>query len=102
MAASNVLRRHLSCLRLLPGLRSQQTPRVPAAAARHLSTDPGYLASEDAAAAPAPVTSLDISAGLTEEQKEMQSLALQFAMNEMFPHMAAWDQADMSAMLDDV
>ena len=101
MAASNVLRRHLSCLRLLPGLRSQQPPRVPAAAARHLSTDPGYLASEDAAA-PAPVTSLDISAGLTEEQKEMQSLALQFAMNEMFPHMAAWDQADMSAMLDDV
>ena len=102
MAASNVLRRHLSCLRLLPGLRSQP-PRVPAAAARHLSTDPGYLASEDAAAAPPPpVTSLDISAGLTEEQKEMQSLALQFAMNEMFPHMAAWDQADMSAMLDDV
>ena len=101
MAASNVLRRHLSCLRLLPGLRSPP-PRVPAAAARHLSTDPGYLASEDAAAAPAPVTSLDISAGLTEEQKEMQSLALQFAMNEMFPHMASWDQADMSAMLDDV
>ena len=101
MAASSVLRRHLSCLRLLPGLRSQP-PRVPAAAARHLSTDPGYLASEDAAAAPAPVTSLDISAGLTEEQKEMQSLALQFAMNEMFPHMASWDQADMSAILDDV
>ena len=101
MAASSVLRRPLSCLRLLPGLRSQP-PRVPAAAARHLSTDPGYLASEDAAAAPPPVTSLDISAGLTEEQKEMQSLALQFAMNEMFPHMAAWDQADMSAMLDDV
>ena len=102
MAASNVLRRHLSCLRLLPGLRSQQPPRVPAAAARHPSTDPGYLASEDAAATPPPVTSLDISAGLTEEQKEMQSLALQFAMNEMFPHMAAWDQADMSAVLDDV
>ena len=98
MAASNVLRRHLSCLR---GLRSQP-PRVPAAAARHLSTDPGYLASEDAASAPPPVTSLDISAGLTEEQKEMQGLALQFAMNEMFPHMAAWDQADMSAKLDDV
>ena len=41
---------------------------------------------------PALVTSLDISAGLTEEQKEMQSMALTFAMNEMFPHMATWDQ----------
>ena len=43
-------------------------------------------------AAPAPVTSVDISAGLNEEQKEMQSLALSFAMNEMFPNMSHWDQ----------
>ena len=41
---------------------------------------------------PAPVTSVDISAGLNEEQKEMQSLALSFAMNEMFPNMSHWDQ----------
>ena len=41
---------------------------------------------------PAPVTSVDISAGLNEEQKEMQSLALSFAMNEMFPKMSHWDQ----------
>ena len=42
--------------------------------------------------APAPVTSVDISAGLNEEQKEMQSMALSFAMNEMFPNMSHWDQ----------
>jgi len=41
------------------------------------------------------VTSLDISAGLNEEQKEMQSLALDFAMNEMFPNMATWDQQEI-------
>ena len=41
---------------------------------------------------PAPVTSVDISAGLNEEQKEMQSMALSFAMNEMFPRMSYWDQ----------
>lgn len=41
------------------------------------------------------VTSLDISAGLTDEQKEMQTLALNFAMNEMFPHMATWDQGEI-------
>ncbi|XP_023324562.1 isobutyryl-CoA dehydrogenase, mitochondrial [Eurytemora carolleeae] len=38
------------------------------------------------------VTSLDISSGLTDEQKECQSLALNFAHNEMFPQMAKWDQ----------
>jgi len=38
------------------------------------------------------VTSLDISAGLTEEQKEMQSLAQDFAMKELFPNMSTWDQ----------
>ena len=42
--------------------------------------------------APAPVTSVDISAGLDEEQKEMQSLALNFAMNELYPNMSHWDQ----------
>ena len=46
----------------------------------------------DFPAAPAPVTSVDISAGLNEEQKEMQSMALSFAMNEMFPKMSHWDQ----------
>jgi len=46
----------------------------------------------DLPSAPAPVTSVDISAGLNEEQKEMQSLALSFAMNEMFPNMSHWDQ----------
>jgi len=38
------------------------------------------------------VTSLDISAGLTEDQKEFQSLALNFANNEMYPNMSKWDQ----------
>ena len=46
----------------------------------------------EVATPPAPVTSVDISAGLNEEQKEMQSLALSFAMNEMFPNMSHWDQ----------
>jgi len=40
----------------------------------------------------APVTSLDMSAGLNEEQREIQGLATSFAMNELFPHMARWDQ----------
>ena len=39
-----------------------------------------------------PVTSLDISSGLSEEQAEMQSMALNFAMKEMFPKMSEWDQ----------
>ena len=36
------------------------------------------------------VTSLDISAGLTEDQKEFQSLALNFANNEVFNLMFYW------------
>lgn len=39
-----------------------------------------------------PVTSLDIASGLSEEQVEMQSMALNFAMKEMFPVMSHWDQ----------
>ena len=38
------------------------------------------------------VTSLDMSAGLTDEQKEMQSMAQDFAMKELFPNMATWDR----------
>lgn len=30
--------------------------------------------------------------GLTEEQKEFQKVAFDFAANEMAPHMAEWDQ----------
>jgi len=41
------------------------------------------------------VTALDISAGLTDEQKEFQSLALNFANNEMFPNMHKWDQEEV-------
>jgi len=41
------------------------------------------------------VTSLDISAGLTDEQKEMQSMAQDFAMKELFPNMATWDQEEI-------
>ena len=33
-----------------------------------------------------------VSAGLGEDQREFQALALNFAHNEMFPHMAKWDQ----------
>ena len=54
------------------------------------------------------VTSLDISAGLNDEQKEIQGLASRlgiqhslnyilfpsFAMNELFPNMAKWDQEE--------
>lgn len=38
--------------------------------------------------------SLSIAAahGLTEEQKEFQKVAFDFAANEMAPHMAEWDQ----------
>ena len=41
------------------------------------------------------VTSLDMASGLTEEQREIQSLASSFAMNELFPNMAAWDQGEV-------
>jgi len=41
------------------------------------------------------VTSLDMSAGLTDEQKEMQSLAHDFAMKELFPNMSTWDQKEI-------
>ena len=57
-----------------------------------MSSSAALDSSLDSAAAPAPVTSVDISAGLNEEQKEMQSMALSFAMNEMFPNMSHWDQ----------
>lgn len=30
--------------------------------------------------------------GLTDEQKEFQKVAFDFAANEMAPHMAEWDQ----------
>lgn len=32
------------------------------------------------------------SRGLTDEQKEFQKVAFDFAANEMAPHMAEWDQ----------
>jgi len=41
------------------------------------------------------VTALDISAGLTDDQKEFQSLALNFAQNEMFPYMRKWDEEEI-------
>lgn len=71
---TSILRRQL--LRSVSRLRSQR----PSCACQMSSLSP------------APVTSVDISAGLNEEQKEMQSMALSFAMNEMFPNMSHWDQ----------
>lgn len=35
---------------------------------------------------------LTASLGLTDEQKEFQKVAFDFAANEMSPHMAEWDQ----------
>lgn len=37
------------------------------------------------------VSCIDPSIGLTDEQKQMQSVALDFAKQEMLPHMAKWD-----------
>merc|ERR1719228_1844848 len=36
-----------------------------------------------------------MASGLTEEQREMQGLAHSFAMNELFPNMAKWDQEEI-------
>lgn len=41
------------------------------------------------------VTSVDPSSGLTEEQQQMQKLALDFALKEMRPHMADWDRDEV-------
>ncbi|KAA8594065.1 hypothetical protein FQN60_004899 [Etheostoma spectabile] len=38
---------------------------------------------------------VDPAHGLTEEQKEFQKVAFDFAANEMAPHMAEWDQKEM-------
>jgi len=38
------------------------------------------------------VTSVDPSAGLNEEQQQIQQMAKDFASKEMFPNMAKWDQ----------
>ncbi|CAL8353246.1 unnamed protein product [Lota lota] len=38
---------------------------------------------------------IDPSHGLTEEQKEFQKVAFDFAANEMAPHMAEWDQKEI-------
>jgi len=56
------------------------------------STQSQYSEEETGQSTVPVVTSLDISAGLGEDQREFQALALNFAHNEMFPHMAKWDQ----------
>ncbi|KAL7831702.1 hypothetical protein AOLI_G00292500 [Acnodon oligacanthus] len=38
---------------------------------------------------------VDPSIGLTDEQKEFQKVAFEFAANEMAPHMAEWDQNEI-------
>ncbi|KAI7800524.1 isobutyryl-CoA dehydrogenase, mitochondrial isoform X1 [Triplophysa rosa] len=38
---------------------------------------------------------IDPSIGLTDEQKEFQKVAFDFAANEMAPHMAEWDQKEI-------
>ncbi|KAK7107371.1 hypothetical protein V1264_015310 [Littorina saxatilis] len=38
---------------------------------------------------------IDPALGLTDEQKQIQQLAADFACNEMFPHMAEWDQKEI-------
>ncbi|XP_037123859.1 isobutyryl-CoA dehydrogenase, mitochondrial [Syngnathus acus] len=38
---------------------------------------------------------IDPSHGLTDEQKEFQKVAFDFAANEMAPHMAEWDQKEV-------
>ncbi|XP_066518663.1 isobutyryl-CoA dehydrogenase, mitochondrial isoform X1 [Hoplias malabaricus] len=38
---------------------------------------------------------IDPSVGLTDEQKEFQKVAFDFAANEMAPHMAGWDQNEI-------
>ncbi|XP_020784334.2 isobutyryl-CoA dehydrogenase, mitochondrial [Boleophthalmus pectinirostris] len=40
-------------------------------------------------------SSIDPSHGLTDEQKEFQKVAFDFAANEMAPHMAEWDQKEI-------
>ena len=44
---------------------------------------------------PVNLSILLVSSGLTEEQKEFQGLALNFAHNELFPNMAKWDQEEI-------
>jgi len=63
-------------------LRSQSTSSAPLAS------------SQDSTNVPV-VTSMDISSGLTDDQKEFQGLALNFAHNELFPYMAKWDQEEI-------
>ncbi|MGH0171608.1 UNVERIFIED_CONTAM: hypothetical protein FKN15_074089 [Acipenser sinensis] len=41
------------------------------------------------------VSCIDPSLGLTDEQKEFQKVAFDFAANEMAPHMAEWDEKEM-------
>ncbi|XP_033851527.2 isobutyryl-CoA dehydrogenase, mitochondrial isoform X1 [Acipenser ruthenus] len=41
------------------------------------------------------VSCIDPSLGLTDEQKEFQKVAFDFATNEMAPHMAEWDEKEM-------
>ncbi|KAG7322120.1 hypothetical protein KOW79_014978 [Hemibagrus wyckioides] len=41
---------------------------------------------------------IDPSVGLTDEQKEFQKVAFDFAANEMAPHMAQWDEKEIFPM----
>lgn len=90
MSLSCILRRHATSPIIVSLLR-RQSPPLPSLS--YITTSPETETEASSFSSnPSLVTSLEISAGLTNEQKEMQSMALNFAMNEMFPKMSHWDQ----------
>jgi len=90
MSLSCILRRHATSPIIVSLLR-RQSPPLPSLS--YITTSPETETEASSFSSnPSLVTSLEISAGLTNEQKEMQSMALNFAMNEIFPKMSHWDQ----------
>jgi len=81
------------CIKRLLGLGSNIRRGFSLSSARLQSTD--TKAEYEGEGEEPVVTSLDMASGLTEEQREMQGLAHSFAMNELFPNMAKWDQEEI-------
>ncbi|XP_078386801.1 LOW QUALITY PROTEIN: isobutyryl-CoA dehydrogenase, mitochondrial-like [Cetorhinus maximus] len=73
--------------------------RVSCSLWKTLSATSGFAQAWASPPSPAPARSfhscIDPSVGLSDDQKEFQKVAFSFALNEMAPHMAEWDQKEI-------
>ncbi|XP_041030563.1 isobutyryl-CoA dehydrogenase, mitochondrial isoform X3 [Carcharodon carcharias] len=81
---------------MVPGMMSF---RVSCSLWKSLSAASGFAQAWASPPSPAPARAfhscIDPSIGLSDDQKEFQKVAFSFALNEMAPHMAEWDQKEI-------